>query len=133
MEAIFWRRVRTLQPAHLRIEVTLERLFERDQSDKVRPAQLSYQRYDNLFNRGYLGELNHASQVLLGKPTSIFRFQLSRQCGDNFRPVISPLPLQYFLVDAATDAPVERGQGGVHRRGGSDTGRADHAPNVADQ
>lgn len=55
----------TLEAAHLGIEIPLEGIFEGDQRDKVGPAQLSYQRYDNLPVSIDPGELQHAAQVFL--------------------------------------------------------------------
>jgi hypothetical protein len=59
MPPIRARSVRTLQPAHLRVEVTLERVVQGDNLDEVTPAQLLRQRRNKLAVRELLGELHH--------------------------------------------------------------------------
>jgi len=43
----------------------------------VGPAQLSYQRYDNFLVGKYLGELDHAAQILFAEAGAMLLNQLS--------------------------------------------------------
>jgi len=63
--------------AHFGIKVALVGLVQRQQGQKVAPAQLSQQCHDHLFVRVGLGELHHAAQVFLGKTASVLQHQLS--------------------------------------------------------
>lgn len=65
------------QLAHLCIEVARERVLDRQQCEKVRPAQMSHQRYDNLLGREHLGELHHAPEVFLFEAAAVVARQLS--------------------------------------------------------
>lgn len=105
-----------LDTAHLRVELALQRLFERQQLAEMRPAQLSPQRGDNRFVGEGLRELHHAVHVLLRKAAPVLGGQLSRQCGDNLLAILGTLLAQHFFAYSPAHAPVEHRQGHVDRR-----------------
>ena len=123
----------TFHPAHLRVEVALQRLVQRDQRDEVGPRQLSYQRYDNLPVRENLGKLDHAAQVLVTKAPSKFLLQLSPQRGDNLLSVLRPFLPQHLTPDAVADLPVEQRESRVDRPCHAFTGLHNHFPHVGQQ
>src|SRR5258708_14550233 len=81
-----------LVTAHLNVVFTLQWVFEGDQRDQVGPAQLSYQRYDNLLIRKRGGKLHHPAKVLFRKTTAVILHQLDRQASQDFFAVFGPYP-----------------------------------------
>jgi hypothetical protein len=118
-------------PAHFGVELALKGFRQVYDGEKMGPAQLSHQRRDNSFIGKRISESDHVAQALFGKSPSVLGRQLSRQCRDNFRPVLRPRALEYLPVDPPADPPIQHGQPGIHRNGHGSAGFLDHLPDVA--
>jgi hypothetical protein len=73
----------------------------------VGPAQLSYQRCDNLLVRENLRKLDHAAKILLAEAGAMLFHQLSSQRYDNLAALGSAFFAKHFLGDAFSDAPAD--------------------------
>jgi hypothetical protein len=101
-----------LDPAHLGVDIPLQRVVKRDYLDEVAPAQLSRQRRDDLPIREGLGEADHAEEVAGAEAVTEFGRQLCRRRRHNLFAVGGSPSLQDLGADAAADLPVEQDQGG---------------------
>lgn len=108
---------RTYTPAlgggHLCIEVALEWVRQWDQRDEMGPAQLSYQRYDNLLVCKCDGELHHPAQALLTEGCAELGRQRLGDPGEENLSVARTSPSHLVHMDATPDSPVQQSELGV--------------------
>src|ERR1700678_2016471 len=97
------------------------------------PAQLSYQRYDNLFLGEDFGKLHHPAQVLLTEARAILQNQLSCQQYDNLPAVSCSFFAENLINDSLADAPVQQRKTCVDSGGNTLSCLRDELAKILDQ
>src|SRR5260221_307940 len=123
-------RVPVLHATHLRVEIALQRIVNRDDLPKMSPAQLCPQCGQNPEIGEDLRESDHAEKAPLPEAPAELRLQLCTQCGHYLLSIVRPPFLQDVLPDAPPHVPVKRGEPRVHGAGHTFAGFQYQLPNL---
>ena len=123
-----------LHPAHFRVKLPFQPIFDGDQFDKMAPTQLVRQCLRQFCSSGkYLRKTHHLKQIPPTKSPSKFLSQLCRQCLNNLLAILRTLVFQDILANPPSDVPVHHHQSRIDGPGRLFAGGGDQLPHVGQQ
>ena len=117
-------------PAHLRIELALERGVEVNDLPELSPGQLFTQCVDNSDVWKGLSKSDHVKQIGAAETGTVIFAQLSTQCVDNLLTVSGSLVRENVLANPLSDRPVKPDHLGVHGRSRTGARSLDKLPYI---
>lgn len=127
------RSVRTLQAAHLGIELARQVALEVQDLLEVAPAQIRGESNDLVAIRPSLGKPYHREEILPAETSAILARQLSRQRRDNFVPIPGTCLAENIPPDTVTDLPVEQHEVGIDGLSDPQADGFDESANISRQ
>ena len=98
----------TFNPAHFSVKLAFKRLLERQNLNKMAPAQFLSKRCHNLRIGECLCEPNHSGKIACAESLAVFRNQFCRQCWQNLFSIAGALSLQDFTRNTFSESPVKK-------------------------